>query len=643
MKIGVRLAAAIVLVATVAAVAAAVRPADGAAAQSAGGAAAQPAGGAAAQAAAGAATDAAPLPLSLSPAAAVAAIQQAELTAPDGGPGSSFGGSVAISGDTALVGDRFKQVGDNWRQGAAYVFVRNGSTWTLQARLTAADGHTWDCFGASVALSGDVALIGAPYDDQGPLADCGSAYVFTRSGAIWTQRQRLAAVDGTEGDRFGADVAIAGDNALVGVPGRDVGGNVDQGRACPYLQVAGVWSARPSLLPVPAGAAGDAFGTSVALSGDTAIVGAMEDDIEGSIDQGSAHVFVREGLVWSHQVRLLATGGAASERFGWAVAISGDTALVGAPFGNDGKGEAHVFVRSGTRWTQPARLTAPDGAPGDGFGLSVALDDGVAVVGTECGRLGPPGAAHVFAGGGAGWAWRQKLTAGDAAANDHFGSSVSVAGETALVGSPNHTVGANPAQGAAYAFLLDGPPVTTATVGPSPNAAGWNKTAVTVMLNATDELAGVAYTEYRAAGAAAWTPYAAPFTVSTAGATSWEYRSADTAGAVEATKTLVVRIGKARPVTKAFKGVVKKGKRIRLRFKVKEPVPGCDKATVTLKVFKGKRLKKTLRAGVYKCNVKKSYRWRCTLKKGRYTMKVYATDLAGNKQRKVGSARLTVK
>ncbi len=198
----------------------------------------------------------------------------------------------------------------------------------------------------------------------------------------------------------------------------------------------------------------------------------------------------------------------------------------------------------------------------------------------------------------------------------------------------------------AVADLMNGdpdPPITTATPAPPPNAAGWNNAPVTVTLSATDATSGVASTEYRLQGVAEWTLYATPFTLDTEGSSTWKYRSTDVAGNVETAKAVTVRLDTIKPTTKAYAATVKKGKKVRIRFEASDVVPGCGKATVTLKLFKGKKVKRSLNAGTTTCNVEKSFVWRCTLAKGAYTIKVYATDIADNAQRKTGSARLTVK
>ena len=151
-----------------------------------------------------------------------------------GAAGDYFGVSVALSGDTALVGAYWDDVGANTNQGSAYVFTRSGTTWSPQQQLTASDGAAGDYFGVSVALSGDTALVGAYHDDVGANTWQGSAYVFTRSGTTWSPQQQLTASDGAAGDCFGWSVALSGDTALVGAYGDDVGANTDQGSAYFY-------------------------------------------------------------------------------------------------------------------------------------------------------------------------------------------------------------------------------------------------------------------------------------------------------------------------------------------------------------------------------------------------------------------------
>ena len=212
--------------------------------------------------------------------------QIAKLLASDGAANDNFGITVSLSGDTALVGawdGGFNGSGF----GDAYVFTRSGGSWSQQAKLTASDAAAYDEFGGAVFLSGDTALVGAYKDDDNG-TDSGSVYVFVRSGSSWSQQAKLSASDG---------------------------------------------------------AASDNFGTSVSLSGDTAIVGANQDDDDG-LNSGSAYVFTRSGSSWSQQAKLTASDGAFSDLFGVSVSVSSDTALVGSYYDDDGgsaAGSAYIF------------------------------------------------------------------------------------------------------------------------------------------------------------------------------------------------------------------------------------------------------------------------------------------------------------
>src|SRR6185503_19688910 len=193
------------------------------------------------------------------------------------------------------------------------------------------DAAAGDLFGDSVAVSGDTAVVGAIGDDDGGTSS-GSAYVFVRSAGVWSQQQKLTASDALAGDEFGYSVAVSGDTAVVGARSDSDAGTFS-GSAYVFVRSAGVWSQQQKLTASDA-AAGDFFGFSVAVSGDTAVVGAIFDDDAGS-GSGSAYVFVRSAGVWSQQQKLTASDAAASDSFGASVAVSGDTAVVGASFDSD--------------------------------------------------------------------------------------------------------------------------------------------------------------------------------------------------------------------------------------------------------------------------------------------------------------------
>jgi hypothetical protein len=260
--------------------------------------------------------------------------------------------------------------------------VPRGASWLQQVRLSTGNAAAGARFGFSAALAGDTALIGAPGTNGG----AGAVYVFVRSGASWRQQARLSAGDATAGGQFGFSVAFAGDTALVGAPGANGGA----GAAYAFVRRGTRWS-QQARLNAGDSLAGDELGTAVSLSGDTALVGA---GAPFNTHAGAAYVFRRDGTRWRQQARLTASDGAAGDQFGLSVALSGGTAMVGAPF-NTRAGAAYVFVRSGTGWRQQVKLTASDGAAGDQFGLFVALSGATGLVGAP-GKNTSTGVTYVF-------------------------------------------------------------------------------------------------------------------------------------------------------------------------------------------------------------------------------------------------------
>lgn len=388
--------------------------------------------------------------------------QQAKLVAADGAPTDQFGYSVAIdeSGSSVIVGAFVNDVGSIADQGSAYIFVRTGTTWTQQAQLVDIGGGNGDHFGTSVSISGDAAIVGAPYRAVGFNDNQGAAFIFTRSGTTWTQQAQLDAADGAEGDLFGYRVAISRDSALVGAVWDDVGANNNQGSAYVFTRSGTTWT-QQAQLSAPDGAALDSFGVHVALSGDTALVGALNDDIGASSNQGSAWAFSRVGSKWiGKDLTFVAADGTTDDEFGSAVSLSGDTAIVGAPtFQTGSNGSAYVFVRTGSSWTQQARLTAFDGAANDDFGSSVAISGDTAIVGApydDVGANNGQGSAYVFVRSGMTWTLQAKLTATNGTAGDLFGSSVAISGDTAVAGAYLSDVGVNTDQGSAYVFVRSG-------------------------------------------------------------------------------------------------------------------------------------------------------------------------------------------
>jgi uncharacterized repeat protein (TIGR01451 family) len=387
--------------------------------------------------------------------------QQKLLASVSGAAFDLFGGSVSVSGDTVVIGAERDDTPAGTDAGAAYVFVRSGTTWSEQQKLVPADGAAGDAFGSSVSISGDTVVVGAAGDDEPGALEAGSVYVFVRSGTTWTQQQKLLASDGAQLDRFGSAVALSGDTVVVGSPFDDNTGGVDAGSAYVFVRSGTTWTEEQKLLPSD-GAANDSFGLSVSAAGDTVVAGMPNDFNAGGVQAGSAYVFVRSGTIWSEQQKLLASDGASSDHFGVSVSVSGDTVIAGANDddnpGGTNAGSAYVFVRSGTIWTEQQKLLPSDGASSDAFGRAVSVSgDTVAVAAYFDDTPGglEAGSAYVFVRSGTTWSEQPKLLAPDGAANDHFGTAVSVSGDTVVVGAPSDDTPANgPDAGSAHVFQL---------------------------------------------------------------------------------------------------------------------------------------------------------------------------------------------
>ena len=309
-------------------------------------------------------------------------VRQAKLVPPDAAQGDRFGFSVALHGDTAVIGAYGKSEG----AGAAYVFRRTGAAWSFESRLIPTDDVTGAHFGASVAVSGDTALVGAPDLAGGS----GMAYFFHRSGATWTQQASFLGGGAAAGElNLGGAVAIRGERAVVGAYG-------GAGSAYVYDRSGGTWSGARIVPNDPN--PGSFFGGSVDVDGDTVLVGALAaDGGPGSGAIGAAYVFTPVASLWSQQAKLVADDAANNDYFGTAVALQGDTALIGAYVKDGLKGGAYAFRRSAASWTQSTKLLPSDSASGDYFGLSVVLSGDAAFVSAPF-RSNFSGAVYAFAG-----------------------------------------------------------------------------------------------------------------------------------------------------------------------------------------------------------------------------------------------------
>jgi hypothetical protein len=381
-------------------------------------------------------------------------------------------GAVAVSGDTAVVGAPEEDGDRGMERGAAYVFTRDeggSDNWGEVTKLSANDGQDDASFGSAVALAADTALVGAPSWDDAAVIDKGAAYVLSRDRGgsdSWGEVKRLTASDGGAADVFGCAVALEGDTAIVGAsavasdqPGAAYVFARDQGGA-------GNWGQVRKLSPSD-GENDDRFGAAVALSGDTALVGAYTKAEDGAEQAGAAYVFSRDqggAGNWGQVKKLTAPVIGDEDSFAIAVAIAGDAALVAAQSDDGGisqRGAVYLFLRDqggAGNWGFVRKTTASDAADGDAFGASLAMSGDLALVGApqEGGAGESRGAVYVLsrdAGGPANFGEIDKFGAGDAEDYDYFGSSVALSGVTALVGAPNED-GAGLDRGAAYLLEL---------------------------------------------------------------------------------------------------------------------------------------------------------------------------------------------
>ncbi|MBL9114250.1 MAG: FG-GAP repeat protein [Verrucomicrobiaceae bacterium] len=421
-----------------------------------------------------------------------------------------FGCSVALSGTTMVVGAFGEQSNGTSqtnntedRSGAAYVFLRSGGSWTQQAYLKANVPDEDDFFGHSVAISGDTIVVGA----YGRNTNTGAAYVFTRSAGVWSFQQLLTASNAAFNDRFGISVGIDGDTIIVGAEGTDQNGS-STGSAYVFTRSGVTWT-QEAILTAANATNSDEFGHSVSIDGDTVIVGAVGEGSNATgvnntgtttnlTSAGAAYVFTRSGVTWTQQAYLKASNTGDGDFFGRSVTVFDNTVVVGATSedskatginGNQADnsttfaGAAYVFTRNGVTWSQQAYLKASNTGAMDFFGHSVALEgDRLIVSAVEEGssatgvngdqannNASSAGAAYVFVRTGSTWKQEAYLKASNTDSGDAFGRSVSISGDFFAVGAINEDSSATSVNGngnddsvtfsgAAYTFMLE-PPV----------------------------------------------------------------------------------------------------------------------------------------------------------------------------------------
>ena len=360
-----------------------------------------------------------------------------KLSAADSWAAGEFGYSTAVVGDMILVGAR--EHGElGWKAGAAHVFERDDDRlWNETQFLLASDGAAYDRFGHSVAATPEFLFVGAPYSDRSGLADVGAVYIFVKQSGVWEESAKLIPSDVAVSGKFGWSLAAQGEWLVVGANSDDDLGSAS-GSVYIFRLTDGSYIQHQKLLASD-GAAGDKFGCAVSLSGAILVVGAERDDDAGP-SSGSAYVFDLSGDTWSEVAKLTASDGAAGDQFGQAVAASAGIIVVGSTGADEADyngGAAYVFSPDGGDWSETAKLLAASPSPLAQFGCSVAiLDDRVMVGACRDDAAGEDsGAVYVYAPDGDVWDVETELIASDAYRWDEFGNAIAVSDGTVVVGA----------------------------------------------------------------------------------------------------------------------------------------------------------------------------------------------------------------
>ena len=452
-------------------------------------------------------------------------VQQAYLKASNTSAGDNFAWAMAIDGNTAVVGARETDEG----AGTAYVYVRDGDGWSLQATLKASNAEPGDSFGHSVDISGDTLVVSGEAEDSSAtgvngdqndnsVRNSGAVYVFVRDGTSWSQQAYIKASNTGESDYFGGNVRISGDTLVVtahpedssatGVNGDQNDNSVDQSGAVYVFTRSGTQWSQQAYIKASNPDEGDQFGHGVAISGNTLVVSAPDEDsnatgINGDQtnnlvrNRGAVYVFTRDDTSWSQQAYIKASNSDNGGNFGQSpgVSIDGDTLVAGAAYepsnttgidgdqnnkSTPGAGAVYVFTRNGTTWSQQAFIKASNTNADDLFGYSVALSGDSLMVGayredsSATGLNGDQvdnftnnaGAAYLFTRNGDVWSQQDYIKASNTGVDDNFGNVVAISGNTVVVaaivedsnatgvdGDQYNNLSAN--SGAAYVFEMN--------------------------------------------------------------------------------------------------------------------------------------------------------------------------------------------
>ncbi|MEZ5307728.1 MAG: hypothetical protein R2684_11345 [Pyrinomonadaceae bacterium] len=441
-------------------------------------------------------------------------IEVEKLSPTDPVVGAHFGTSVSIEGDRLAIGASNQTNGTSQAQGAVYIFDRSGMNWTQSSKMVPADVGSLDGFGTTVHLTQRALIAGSPLADTNGNRNQGAAYLFVNEAGSWIERAKYSPDEGALEDRFGDAVGVSGGYVIIGSPGSAVGANDDQGIAYGACFGCDDWSLGSTFhaanlpgvgrlgsavaidgdtavvgaeytdgtfpgqgaafvleringrwiptatLRAPDGAQEDNFGSSVAIDGDTIVVGAI-GDLASVFRRGSAYVFRRAGCGWEYEAKLVPDSFSWIEMFGYSLAIEDDLIVVGGPQNSDfqqNQGAAYLYRRTGTGWNQETRFTDPAGMPGDRMGTSVDIDRGrvfVGAVGLQFAGHDPfAGAVYVYEHNGKDWSNHSILSVNDQYGSPQFGWDIAASGDTLLGSGPDYSQDADFA-GAAWFLRFD--------------------------------------------------------------------------------------------------------------------------------------------------------------------------------------------
>ncbi len=398
-------------------------------------------------------------------------VQAGELTASDGEPADNLGIAVSINGNTVAVGAPQAVINGNVAQGAVYVFAPSGGwgNMTQTAKLTASNGNAGDFLGFSVSISGNTVVAGAPGATVGSNAQQGAVYVFVEPSGGWTdtiETAKLTTSDGESLDALGSSISIDGSTVVAGTPQASVSNNAYQGAVYIFVAPANGWTSttQTAKLTASKGAAGNGLGTSVSVSGNTAVAGAPGATISTQVNQGAVYVYVEPANGWANMTetaQLTVSSGKANNNLGVSVAINSNTVVAGALYGTDQTyGSAFVFVEPTNGWATTSTFTAELTTPSairqedDFFAQNTTINGNLIVVGApnSVANLNEDqGAAYIFTEPSGGWqssSQSAEVFAPSGVPGDAFGTWVATDGSVVVSGAQ----GSGNAQGAVYVF-----------------------------------------------------------------------------------------------------------------------------------------------------------------------------------------------